>query len=395
MLKHEKVPLATNVDNEVEVAKLIVQNFSCIKSLEIEFKRLTVFIGEQASGKSVTCKLYYFFAQAFRSVFAGSLIELVGFDVFMRKLEKEFHKIFPESTWLHDSFSIDWSCLGKTVKVSHNKSNKRVTINCPQYKEIYEKALDTANSFFTKKQKGINVEEVADARWQVNRFVSRYVTRTLRLSSVDYIPAGRSFFSTIQDNVFALLSDNIGIDYFLKEFGRKIEAWKSSFYYPGIQDNLEEYRQILHGAYHFDGKEQWIVRDKNHKVRLADASSGQQEVFPLLLILHNLTKNNYPYSRRVVIEEPEAHLFPTAQMEIVELLRRLMHKTPTLGFVITTHSPFILCCLNNLISKSKFLSGAISAYHLYNGAFDDLYDTETRLINAERFDNISSDIANG
>ena len=137
------------------------------------------------------------------------------------------------------------------------------------------------------------------------------------------------------------------------------------------------------------------MRDHNHKVRLADASSGQQEVFPLLLILNNLFQNDIVRQRRVVIEEPEAHLFPTAQKEIVELLRRLLSRTSTLGFVITTHSPFILCCLNSLITKTKSMGDSVSAYHLYDGICDNLYNSELKLINAERFDSISTDIANG
>ena len=51
-----------------DVPVLTVKNFSCIKKLTVEFRRIVVFIGEQASGKSVTCKLYYFFRQALRKV---------------------------------------------------------------------------------------------------------------------------------------------------------------------------------------------------------------------------------------------------------------------------------------------------------------------------------------
>jgi predicted ATP-dependent endonuclease of OLD family len=41
--------------------RLIIQNFSCIKNATIDFGRVTVLIGPQASGKSVICKLNYFF----------------------------------------------------------------------------------------------------------------------------------------------------------------------------------------------------------------------------------------------------------------------------------------------------------------------------------------------
>ena len=57
------------------VPVLAVKNFSCIKNLTVEFRRIVVFIGEQASGKSVTCKLYYVFTQALRKVAMSCLRE--------------------------------------------------------------------------------------------------------------------------------------------------------------------------------------------------------------------------------------------------------------------------------------------------------------------------------
>ena len=382
-------------EDDAGSAVLSIRNFSCIKNLDVEFKRLTVFIGEQASGKSVTCKLYYFFTQAFRNVYANCLEMHSKFDMLAKGLAKEFRLIFPDSAWQNDAFRISWNAEGKKLVVSHGRSAKRIRIQCDDYKETYELTLKELDA----KSKGhrelsLFDEEVFNSRMFVSRFVSRAIS-LLKLPSVDYIPAGRSFFSTIQENVFALLSDNIGIDYFLKEFGRKIEARRFRYLRSAPEYSLREYDGILHGVYQYDGKEQWIVRDQNHKVRLADASSGQQESFPLLLLLNHLSHVDISRPRRVIIEEPEAHLFPTAQMEIVELLRKMMQQAQTLGFVITTHSPFILCCLNNLIAKSKSLSNAVSAYHLHDGVRDDLYDKSLKLINAERFDYISTKIANG
>lgn len=390
MVKQEKPALNDNAD----IARLTIHKFSCIKDMAVEFKRLTVFIGEQAAGKSVTCKLYYFFTQAFRNVYANCLEKRFKFDVIAKELEKEFRLIFPDSAWQNDAFRISWEIDGKKLVVCHSRSAKKIRIQCDDYKVTYEMALKK----LSKKDNGQTELTLFDENFKLRMWSDEIVSQaigSLNLPSVDYIPAGRSFFSTIQENVFALLSDNIGIDYFLKEFGRRIESRGFRYFRHDPYSSLREYKNILHGSYSFDGKEQWIVRDENHKVRLADASSGQQEVFPLLLLLNQFLHTDISRPRRIVIEEPEAHLFPTAQKEIVELLRNLMQRTKSLGFVITTHSPFILCCLNNLIAKSKSLGNAVSAYHLHDGILDDLYDSDLKLINARRFDDISTDIANG
>jgi predicted ATP-dependent endonuclease of OLD family len=50
------------------------------------------------------------------------------------------------------------------------------------------------------------------------------------------------------------------------------------------------------------------------------------------------------------IEEPEAHLFPESQRNIVEIIAmvyNLLNRNS--GFFITTHSPYILTSFNNLI----------------------------------------------
>jgi len=41
--------------------RLVVKNFSCIKSANIQLSPLTAIIGPQSSGKSVLLKLIYFF----------------------------------------------------------------------------------------------------------------------------------------------------------------------------------------------------------------------------------------------------------------------------------------------------------------------------------------------
>ena len=78
----------------------------------------------------------------------------------------------------------------------------------------------------------------------------------------------------------------------------------------------------LKGDYQFvSGKEYIVVQDENtsnEKIPINFASSGQQEVLWLL---------NQPYvlmlkkeNAFVIIEEPEAHLYPSLQNKVVEFI---------------------------------------------------------------------------
>lgn len=382
------------IAREEDFPVLTIKNFSCIKSLSVNFKRIVVFIGEQASGKSVTCKLYYFFTQALKKVAVGSLQEDLEVEEFKKRLLQEFYLIFPETTWRNDTFSIEWKFGARQMNVSHNRGNKRVKFEWCDYEDRYVNALEKVRQYTSRQTK----DDDFDFRWRMRDVVRKAFAINFQNLQVDYIPAGRSFFSTIQDTVFSLLSNNVGIDYFLKEFGRMLESFRRTEYFEnrswGPFENI--CKPIIHGKYLYDGKEQWLVSDENHKVRLADASSGQQEALPLLMFLMRLghLARKRGGMNRILIEEPEAHLYPTAQQRIIDMIAEYLKANGEIGSIITTHSPFILCCLNNVLKKSANLRSSVSAYHLHDGVGDTIYDDELGLINAERFDNISLEIAN-
>jgi predicted ATPase len=75
------------------------------------------------------------------------------------------------------------------------------------------------------------------------------------------------------------------------------------------------------------------------------ASSGQQEVMwifnELFLILLKKEK------AFIILEEPEAHIYPRLQLELVKFIAHVVNETGSTIF-ITTHSPYILTSLNLL-----------------------------------------------
>jgi len=69
-----------------------------------------------------------------------------------------------------------------------------------------------------------------------------------------------------------------------------------------------------------------------------------------LLILFDIILNN----RKIflVIEEPEAHIFPETQKQIMELIALAINVTDS-KILITTHSPYILTSTNLLIHSAS------------------------------------------
>jgi hypothetical protein len=114
------------------------------------------------------------------------------------------------------------------------------------------------------------------------------------------------------------------------------------------------------------GEGSWLFAfDDGRVVPLSDLSSGSKEMLPLLsaLALYEHRRpattdagypSNYFLYDEFFVEEPEAHLFPEKQFDLVKYFAELTNNErlrPT--FAITSHSPYILTSFNNLIEAGQ------------------------------------------
>ncbi|QYX32259.1 AAA family ATPase [Sphaerospermopsis torques-reginae] len=87
---------------------------------------------------------------------------------------------------------------------------------------------------------------------------------------------------------------------------------------------------------------------ENIKLEMAVSSSMVKELAPLVLYLRHLALPN----ELLIIDEPEMNLHPAAQVEITEFLAMLVQAG--LKVLITTHSPYIVDHLSNLMKAAKY-----------------------------------------
>ena len=166
-------------------------------------------------------------------------------------------------------------------------------------------------------------------------------------------------------------------------------------------------KRILHGEYrNVDGEERLQVAEDRY-VKINFASSGQQEAVWILNVLFYYLLNNK--KSFFIIEEPESHLFPNAQKMIAEFIS--LAKNGGNKILVTTHSPYILGTVNNLlyanrISKEvgekavgeiihpcKWLNfEKLSAYYVETGTIKSCLDEEFQAINNEIIDGASDEI---
>lgn len=403
---------------------LSIQNFLSIKNAEIRLSRINILIGPQGQGKSVISKLVYYF-KCFPAYIIDSAIEDHDKKEFDSSCIERFEGIFPAYAWENKSFLIVYEAEGHKITIENLLVGKRFKLKL-SYTNSIKRALSVGRTG-ARKFEGFTFENRLQhdygftRRVETRRAVMQAFTKGLdapRFEELYFIPAGRSFFSNLQKNLFSFISSNIPIDFFLKEFGSIYERTRElRFHAKDLRSRPKSverlFESLLLGKYLYDKSEDWIEGVQG-RVRLSNSSSGQQEVLPMALML-----STWPYvngrtvQRSFVIEEPEAHLFPLAQGQVVSLIAAASNSSEKVGdFLVTTHSPYILSALNVLIQAGNTLRSMegpdysavfdivsedqvvdfkdVSAYLVNAGKVVSIMDDEAKLIKAQAIDSIST-----
>lgn len=154
-------------------------------------------------------------------------------------------------------------------------------------------------------------------------------------------------FMQVIDNIHSLFEDGI------KNVHKRYPDGERKF---DVTKTAEMLISDLKGDYIYNSGKEYIIleEDDEHseKIPINFASSGQQEVLWLLNQLYVLMlKKEKAF---VIIEEPEAHLYPSLQSKIVEFISYFANINDS-SILITTHSPYILTSVNALYCAGKVI----------------------------------------
>ncbi|MDO4226462.1 AAA family ATPase [Neisseria sp.] len=415
--------------------KIQIQDFGGITKLEAEFKQINIFIGPQASGKSITVKLLFFFKNIFSDMLQSVLNEEDKRKFKSKQIEK-FHNFFPREAWGNSSFSIAYN-LENEIGITISRRNQDGNIKL-EFTEALDKVFTKLKNSYRALKNEMSSDDdtsiIMMRTFELERSLESHLYKALEkkdgkfCGNQFFIPAGRSFFANLQSNIFSFLSENRTLDPFLIEFGSIYERFKeinSRTHYSATSaknrkavDEVEKLiSEILGSDYTREKNKDFLVHEDKRKVNLANASSGQQEILPLLIILKLLLNTKVRFGRDNValfIEEPEAHLFPSAQNKVVKLLARLCNfRDNYFQIFITTHSPYVLTSFNNLFLAGQIIRTDpgkreqvenyirpqeilfienVSSYSLENGKCFTMLDHEAGLIDAKILDGVSGKI---
>lgn len=422
--------------------RLVIKNFGPVKTLDINIKDFILLVGPQASGKSTIAKTIFFFKSItiditsfFADYIKGNKNVKLSVLSIKKVISRKFLDYFGPSVPLYGMELTCYYSENSWVKITLEETHSYVTPDFSENIINNLKQLITQTKVFTRQNNPVPLLSISDFVRKGNdddAYISFLESQIKQIFEQDhellYIPAGRSLLSTLSDQLQSI--DTKRLDFLMKQFIQKIvqlrpvfannfeDLIKSKMLLSGLGSEKIDFSRvrlaeriinnILKGKYRYDidGEKIYLANgSKSSKyVKLNFASSGQQESLWILLLLFIaiLEQQNI----FVVIEEPEAHLYPDAQKSISALIA-LLSNIKQSQVVITTHSPYILASINNLILAHKVAKqhptevqnkinknlwidrNKVYAAILQNGEASEIIDSEFDLIKQEVIDSVS------
>ncbi len=394
--------------------KVEICNLGPVKKAEIDLKPLTVFIGQNGEGKSWSAYAIaailggYSFPEYLRAYLQGKTQQKYPLldDVIQQFLEEGNAKIdvvkFASDcaeSYFNDVARFAPQLMGSFMKsdrmnfqdlqmrfnleeskteliqniqaalvdkkISFNPQTKTALLNA--VKESQEATLYFYSSGdFREKLPGRSVKEfVCQQVFEIIHkafFANTYFFPTERTTVISFPPAGGGEMKPTQTTELVL--NGIPLIEPVQQLLRGISAaYQKSLYerkeqikekpqigeYLKLADFLES--DILLGKLDFETsiKKELLFQptEGNIKLGMPVVSSMVKELAPLVLYLRYLAEPN----DLLIIDEPEMNLHPAVQVEIVEFLGILVNAG--LKVLITTHSPYIVDQLVNLMKAEK------------------------------------------
>ena len=405
------------------VRKLTVKNFSVIKEAALEFGKITVLIGPQASGKSLLCKLAHFFEKRVPEIVFSGMTAPGSLHLVEEQVLNNFLSYFPEEDTQRQGFQICYEVEPSySICIEMNDASPTPHVT---WKDGFIGALMNWLARDPKGPPSFNSD-----RRRALMSGADIGPMPIKSDSV-YIPTGRAFYST-PNRAYAVLSTK-NLDWITSRYATEFDAE-----FRDLRESYQTNRVLLKkvGTCSIEMLKGKVVQEEGRlffesiedrtKRPFEILSSGTLELLPIFNTLAQVAKNTgypdhsnmpAPQIGTIYIEEPELSVFPETQYQFAKLIALLADSNFLWNsYAITTHSPYILTAFNDLIKagqaaktrpertaeiekiipKEYWISeGDFAAYAFdgKDGILHSIMDEETKLINGDVLDDISETIS--
>lgn len=304
--------------------RLVVRNFGPITNLDIDFRKLTLFIGDQGSGKSTLSKLLTICRDM---NWWSQLLENADSD----DIKKPFYDFGINEYFMNDTY-INYTMQGLVIKYE-NEAFSIVSNDISK---------DDIKNYFLYLNKKLGYGQDS-GQADIDNASKAFLDSIARM--ILYNPAERNLVGNLSEATASLWSAGIPLPKPLLEYMGLFE--RATKLFPRYEIPVFKVNYVKK-----DNKNMIELRGKEKLISLSASSSGLQSAIPMLMVIDYALKTNSFDS--FVIEEPEQNLFPKNQFEMLGFVTsRLWHPNQRRQFIITTHSPYLLSSLNMLMLAYK------------------------------------------
>lgn len=390
--------------------KIIIKNLGPIQEAKIILKPFIVIIGKSGNGKSVLLRtislLKWLYKQKQIKSFHGAESSNDNID------QKEF------MNYLKDSMLDIYINHNTEIALVDDKplieiKGKNITL----YQEHIKTEQLIGKIVFINDVRNFLPELLAIPRQR--EIKASYHTNDMIANFIESINEVKYFKLKTMENTTLTSENEAGfIKYYLIHNDIKIpfEQSSSGEKSTSIMETISSYF-----AYLYDIKKKSldkiaienIIFDLKKSISAKGRFTENNVIKRIKLIETLLSEKNKP-TLDIFIEEPESNLFPINQMNMAYYLTSLRNAKNKPNIMFSTHSPYILTSLNNIlyasmveqklqdnkkddiykiIDKKNIIDYKdLVAYKLENGKVESIMNKETNLIDAEYIDTVSDKI---
>lgn len=371
---------------------LVIKNLGAISDLKINLNRFVVLVGENQSGKSLIIKTVALAKAIYNKMCYSKFLEAKGVHYDLPALLRNFELA---DFWREDTV-VEFFVKNKPVIKLENKKTKtgfapKISFNYDNLeKEVIIGETAIINDFRQ------SLPELLKINRNLPFWMDELATNFRK--AVDEF--GNFKFSTLGLKLYKQKGAFLN-EYILegKNYKVRLNHSSSSEKNIGIMEIICDY---FAKKYDFN---------ESVKKAVSEAITSGADFTKLEAIAKKLKNNKVKTFLNLFIEEPESNLFPAQQKKIVFYLASLLKAKNKPDIMISTHSPYVLTSINNLlfagelyaskkVDKSKLENiipqkyalnpSELNAYLIKNGEAIDMIDDG--LINADVIDEASTQI---
>lgn len=371
------------------MSRLIVDNLGPIKHVEVDFKKVSVLIGPQSSGKSTIAKVYSFCC--WLDKMTDNTRKALNIGAYKKLMS--YHRM---STYLTTDTRIFFE--GENIIYAYNYPQNEEGTTILPFSPTFDE--EKYISYTCGDEKEVCFE-------RVNREKS---------PKVEYIPAERNFVAAVPN-----LSTYLEADDSLQDF---VNTWYKAKKHYAKNNSLGILNLGMQFFYNESDASDYVHLDNGKDIPVACASSGVQSLVPLLGMIKWFTSDIYrnqaerPFSpeeneqiskllkenkngvygdeltqmierlvgfakgkiythTQLILEEPEQNLFPNTQCDLIDYILASINHGKDHRMLMTTHSPYVLNYLNVLLNRGEdsnayLRENLLSVYRLHEGTVQNL-----------------------